>query len=56
MTRPPRRVPTAAGTRIGPRLAEILARMVEAKLAAEGASLPRSKDGIVRRPARPGTN
>lgn len=54
MTRPQRRQATAAGARIGPRLAEILARMVEAKLAAEGASLPRSKDGIVRRPVSPG--
>jgi len=56
MTRPQRGQPMVAGTRIGPRLAEILARMVEAKLVAEGASLPRQKDGIVRRPARAGTN
>jgi hypothetical protein len=42
--------PSVAGIRISPRLADILARMVEAKLAPEGASQPPQKDGNVRRP------
>lgn len=45
--------PSQAAPRLGPRLAAILARMVEAKLAVDR-SLPAPSEGMVRPPRRNG--